>query len=247
VFIPKWRGYALQLLFADFILNLLCFGMTEFKSISTYPPKPANPLLPAHDLYIYQAGFMVSIGTGYAVYAVVMGFTGLGVLDFVIGMCSGKKDYKPTVMGAVLVFWIFLTCFIVALPILAILEMIVKIVNFFRKKPKYECEPSLQRTYTAATNHWTSMLSQPLRQIFGHDVEDDWVDPNWFTWKICLVYLVLLAASIVSAVGNWMTTIMLYGMAGEAWCPANLDYFTALQVCLPLVGHLLDAGFMAIS
>jgi hypothetical protein len=109
LFVPKWRGYALQLLFADFILNLLCFGMTEFKSIATYPPNPTNPLLPTHSLYMYQKGFMVSIGTGYAVYVVLMGFTSLGVLDFIAGIFSKDNNYEYKIFSAVLVFVINLS------------------------------------------------------------------------------------------------------------------------------------------
>jgi hypothetical protein len=104
LFIPKWRGYALQLLFADFILNLLCFGMTEFKSIATYPPNPTNPLLPTHSLHMYQLGFMVSIGTGYAVYAVLMSFTSLGVLDLIAGIFSKDNNYEYKIFGAVFAF-----------------------------------------------------------------------------------------------------------------------------------------------
>jgi hypothetical protein len=247
LFIPKWRGYAIQLLFADFILNLLCFGMTEFKTTATYPPSPTNPATPSHGLHFYQIGFGISIATGDIVYGILMIITTFGAIDLAIGLFSDRKDYPYRVFGAVVAFWIFLASFIVALPILAILEMIVIIINFCQKKPKDRSEPLFDISTDKSGSRWISMLSKPLRRILGNKGEEDWFDPNWFTWKVCLIYFVLLVASTASAVGNWMVTIELYGMAGEVWCPTGLKNFFALQILLPLLGHLLDAAFMTIS
>jgi hypothetical protein len=144
--------------------------------------------------------------------------------------------------------WIFLALFAAALPILALAEMVVKITNFFRERDP-ETKRVVRRPSKTSENHWTSMLSSELARVFGRDNSDNdsWVHPTWFSAKIWFVTIVLLAAAIVSAVGNWMTTIELYGMAGEAWCPADLDKFTVLRVGLPILGHLLDVAFMAIS
>ncbi|KAF4624659.1 hypothetical protein G7Y89_g13512 [Cudoniella acicularis] len=250
LFVRKWRGYAFQLIFADLILNLLCFGMTELKGILTYPVNPTNPLLPAHSLYMYQKGFMVSIGTGYAVYALLMGFTGLGALDLLAGIFSKEKNYEYSVFRSVAILWILLITFIVALPILAFAEMLVKIVNFFRKKDKGKRD--LNRLEKSSPRHGTSWMSKELAKVFGHDNKnnednDDSVNPTGSSEWVWFAAIILLAAAIVSAVGNWMTTIELYGMAGDAWCPAELDSLALIQVGMPLLGHLLDMAFLAIS
>ncbi|KAF4630273.1 hypothetical protein G7Y89_g7865 [Cudoniella acicularis] len=247
LFVPKWRGYALQLLFADFILNLLCFGMTELKGINTYPPDPTNPLLPAHALYMYQKSLMVSLGTGYAVWAVLMGFTMLGVLDLLIGMCSRGKNRGYILFGIVVIFWVFLALFAAALPIPALAELIVKTTNLFRTKDAQKRVAN--RPARTSENHWTSWLSSELAQVFSRDNTDNdaLVHPNWFSPWVWLLTFVLLAAATVSAVVNWMTTVELYEMAGDAWRPEEMEKFTALQVGLPLLGHALDTAFMAIS
>jgi hypothetical protein len=247
LFVRKWRGHALQLLFADLIINLLCFGMTELKGISTYPVNPTNPLLPAHSLYMYQKGFMISIGTGYAVYALLMGVTGLSALDLLAGIFSKEKNYEYSIFRTVVRLWTFLITFIVALPILAFAEMLVKIVNFFRKKDRGKLD--LNRPERSSPRHGTSWMSKELAKVFGHNNEnnDDSANSTGFSGWVWFAAIVMLAAAIVSAVGNWMATIELYGMAGDAWCPAKLDSLTLIQVGMPLLGHLLDMTIIAIS
>jgi hypothetical protein len=239
--IQKWRGYALQVLFADLILNLLCFAMTELKGTSTYPVHPTNPLLPAHDLYMYQKGFMISIGTGYAVYALLIGFTGLGVLNLLGGIFGKEKNYDYGVFKSVLLLWGFLICFVVALPILAFAEMVTKIVNFFGKKEKRN--PEIHGLEKSNRKSW---LSKELAKIFGKDNEES-IHLSGLSGWAWFAAVILLAAATVSAIGNWMVMIELYGMAGDAWCPAELGSLALIQVGMPLLGHLLDTAFIAIS
>jgi tellurite resistance protein len=68
-------------------------------------------------------------------------------------------------------------------------------------------------------------MSKELAKVFGHNSEnnDDSANSTGFSGRFWFAAVVMLAAAIVSAISNWMATIELYEMAGDAWCPAKLD------------------------